>query len=208
MTARRRGAERLFVCCVVLLVVAGCVGGPQNRRVTGTGTPATLSGATQEATGLTLEREANETLETRVETTLSGDVSVRSVVEVNVTTPVREYRRDDGVVVGVVSTPAVRPVENRPVYRDPLAERSTGEQADYAQSRYGVAAVGAGERVRNVTLLGNETPLERFDAAARGEPVTVSLTRGRDGDDFVTLVVVAPVGRDVDVARIAAGVEH
>ncbi|WP_318567666.1 hypothetical protein [Salinigranum marinum] len=63
MTARRRGAERLLLCCVALLLVGGCVGGPQNRRVTGTGTPATLSGATQEATGLTLDREANETLE-------------------------------------------------------------------------------------------------------------------------------------------------
>jgi hypothetical protein len=207
MTMRRR-VPSLFVCCVVLLVVAGCVGGPQNRRVTGTGTPATLSEATQEAAGLTLDREANETLGTRVETTLSGDVSVRSVVEVNVTTPVREYRRDDGVVVGVVSTPAVRPVENRPAYRDPLATLSTEAQVDYAQTRYGVAEVGAGERVQNVTLFGNETALERVEAAARGEPVTVYLTRGRDGDDFVTVIVVAPVGSDVDVAGIAAGVEH
>ena len=207
MTVRRRVPSPL-VCCVVLLVVAGCVGGPQNRRVTGTGTPATLSGATQEATGLTLDRAANETLGTRVETTLSGDVSIRSIIEVNVTTPVREYRRDDGVVVGVVSTPAVRPVENRPAYRDPLATLSTEAQVDHAQSRYGVAAVGTGECARNVTLLGNETALERFEAAARGEPVTVYLTRGRDGGDFVTLVVVAPVGRDVDVDGIAAGVEH
>ncbi|WP_318567667.1 DUF6517 family protein [Salinigranum marinum] len=124
------------------------------------------------------------------------------------TTPVREYRRDDGVVVGVVSTPAVRPVENRPAYRDPLATLAIEAQVDYAQTRYDVAEVGAGERVRNVTLFGNETALERVEAAARGEPVTVSLTRGRDGDDFVTVIVVAPVGSDVDVAGIVAGVEH
>ena len=208
---RGRPALAFALALVLTLTLAGCSAGPQNRRVTASGSPAVLSAGTLDETGLSEFDATNETFETRVEATLSGDVSVRAVVEANVTTPVREYRRADGVVVGVVSTPAVQPVENRSAYRDPLAELPTGEQVDYAQSRYGVAELGDGERVRNVTLLGRGTPLGRFEAAARGEPVTVYLTRARDGDDVVTVVVVAPVGSELDVddvVSIVGGVEH
>lgn len=209
MTVRRR--RLLAVVVVLLTVVAGCSGGPQNRRVEGAGSPATLSASTLDATGLGLARETDASLETRVETTVSGDVAVQAVVEVDVTTPVREYRRDgDGLVVGVVSTPAVRPIENRPQYRDPLATLPLGEQVAHAQSRYDVADLDESRVGRNVTLLGTEAPLTRATGAAGGSDVTVFVTRARDGDDFVTVVVVVPTGSeaDVDVARLTDGVEH
>ena len=208
---RGRPALALAVALVLTLTLAGCSAGPQNRRVTASGSPAALSAGTLDETGLSEFDATNRTLETRVEATLSGDVSVQAVVEANVTTPVREYRRADGVVVGVVSTPAVQPVENRSEYRDPLAELPTGEQVDHVQSRYDVADVGEGEQVGNVTLLGRETPLRRFEAAASGVAVTVYLTRARDGDDFVTVVVVVPVGSGLDVdgvGGVVGGVEH
>jgi hypothetical protein len=195
------------VALAALLVLAGCSAGPQNRQVTGRGTPATLSPATLDEAGLHETRSADRTLRTRVETTVSGNVAVQTAVEVNVTTPVYEYRRDD-IAVGVVSTPAVRPVEGRGAFRDALAELPVDEQVAYAQSRYGTAELGDGERVRNATLLGTETPLLRFPGTASGRPVTGFLTRAKHGDDFVTLVVVAPAGRDTDVAGLVAGLEH
>lgn len=202
---RRRS---VFVASVVLLAaLTGCSAGPQNRQVTGSGTPATLSAATVDEAGLSEARAANQTLSTRVEETVSGDVSVRAVVDVDVTTPVREYR-GEGVAVGVVSTPAVQPVEGRGAFRDPLTELTPAEQAAHAQSAYSVTDLGEGERVRNVTLLGTETPLHRFEGTADGEAVSVYLTRARDGDDFVTVVVVTPAGRNVDVAGVVRGVEH
>lgn len=197
----------LPVALAALLVLAGCSAGPQNRQVTGSGTPATLSATTLDEAGLSEARTTNETLQTQVETTVTGDVSVRAVVDVDVTTPVREYR-GDGVAVGVVSTPAVRPIEGRGPFRDPLAELTPAEQVAHAQSQYRVADLDEGERVRNVTLLGSETPLRRFEGTADGEPVIVSLTRAKHGDDFVTVVVVAPAGRAVDVAGLVDGVEH
>lgn len=207
MTTNRPTAV-LTLAVVSLLVVAGCSAGPQNRQVTGSGTPATLSEATLGETGLSQERATNETLETQVETTLSGDVSVRAIVDVDVTTPVREYRGENGVVVGVVSTPAVQPIENSPQYRDPLAEFSVAEQVAYAQSRYDVVDLSEGEREGNVTLLESEAPLRRFEATAEGTALTVYLTRAHDGADFVTVVVVAPTGSEVDVAEVVSGVEH
>lgn len=133
-------------------------------------------------------------------------MSVRALVDV--TTPVREYRGENGVVVGIVSTPAVQPIENRPQYRDPLAELSVAEQVAYAQSRYDVVDLSEGEREGNVTLLGSETPLRRFEATAEGAALTVYLTRAHDSDDFVTVVVVAPTESEVDVAGVVSGVEH
>lgn len=191
---------------VTLALVAGC-SGPQNRQVSGSGDPATLSSATLDETGLIERRASDATLDTRVEATLSGDVSVDAVVEVTVTTPVREYRAD-GVVVGLVSTPAVRPVEGRGEFRDPLATLSVDEQVSHAQSRYEVSGFGPGREAGTVTLLGTKAPLTRFEATAGRTDVTVSLTRAKDGDDVVTVVVVVPAGSAVDVEQVASGVEH
>ena len=202
-----RSRAVLAVVLVLLVLLAGCSAGPQNRQVTGSGTSATLSAATLDETGLSEARATNETLETRVEATVSGDVSVQAVVEVDVTTPVREYR-GEGVAVGVVSTPAVRPIEGRGAFRDPLAELSPEEQVAHAQSAYSVTGLGDGERLENVTLLGTETPLRKFEGTAGGDAVTVYLTRAKHGDDFVTVVVVAPADRDVDVGALVRGVEH
>lgn len=204
MTRTRLG---LTVAVTVLLVLAGCAAGPQNRRVTGSGNPATLSPATLDEAGVSQERATTEALQTQVETTVTGDVSVQAVVDVDVTTPIREYR-GDGVTVGVVSTPAVQPIEGRGPFRDPLAELTPAAQVAHAQSRYRVAELDERERARNVTLLGRETPLRRFDARAEDEPVTVFLIRARDGDDFVTVVVIASAGHEVDVAGLVSGVEH
>ena len=188
----------------VLAVTAGCLGG---SPMAVSGSPAAIGNDALEAGGLERVAAENRTLNATVRASISGDVELQANRDVRATTPVRVYRSGDSVVA-VVSTPVVKPIENQPIYRDPLATRSAAEQVNYAQSVYDVSGLEAvGER--NRTVLGNESTVRTYAGTASGTDVTVRVARVRHEGDFVTVVAVEPAsGGSLDLDALLGALEH
>jgi len=114
----------------------------------------------------------------------------------------------------VVSSPAVRSIENVDETADPARAVALPELLVTVQDQYADVRDRSQVGERSVTLLGNETTLETYQATATvdGESVTVSVRVAtvRDGDDYVTVVGIVPAERsDVDpVRRLAEDVTH
>jgi len=205
----------LSVALVAAVVLAGCSGGGPTRAVA-SGSPATVETGALDGTGYEYVDTSNRTVNTTVEATISGDVELNGERPVTATTPVATYRRgtDAGpALVLVAAAPAVNPIENQPVVRDPLATLSTPELLGHLQSTYAVESLDRGENA-TVRLLGNETTARTYtgEATRGGErvPVTVTVASVRDGEDFVTAVAVEPrstADRD-RVRQVIAGVTH
>ena len=204
----KRGA--LFAL-VALVALAGCSsGGPS--RVVESGTAATVDGSTLDATGYEHTGTTEQTLNTTVGASISGDVEMDADRPVTATIPVAGYRTDtaDGTALFLVAaTPAVRPIENQPVVRDPLATLAPAARANFLQSTYTVESLTQGENVTG-QLLGNETAARSYAGTADGTPVTVRIASVRDGSEFVTVVAVTP-SPAADAERfqqLVAGVTH
>lgn len=200
-----------LLALVALVVLAGCSsGGPS--RVVDSGTAATVDGGTLDATGYEHTGTTNRTLNTTVSATISGDVELNGEREVTATIPVANYRDDtaDGTALFLVAaTPAVRPIENQPVVRDPLATLDSAERVNFLQSAYAVDSLTRGENV-TVQFLGNETAARSYEGTADSAPVTVRIASVRDGSEFVTVVSVTP-SSSADAERfqqLVAGVTH
>ncbi|MFB6154638.1 MAG: DUF6517 family protein [Haloferacaceae archaeon] len=192
---------------VVVVVLAGCAAGGDPAVVSGT--PATVGDDALSSTGFERVAAGNRTLNATVRASISGDVQLHGKQSVRATTPVRVYR-DGDAVFAVVSAPAVRPIENKPTYRDPLATRSPAEQVAYAQSVYAVTDLRE-TGTDSVAVLGNETTLRTYDGRTDdGTPVVVTVARVRHGGDFVTGVAVTPATdtRRDDVVTLLEGIRH
>ena len=200
-----------LLALVALVVLAGCSsGGPS--RVVDSGTAATVDGSTLGATGYEHTGTTEQTLNTTVGASISGDVQMDADRPVTATVPVAGYRNDtaDGPALFLVAaTPAVRPIENQPVVRDPLATLEPAARTNFLQSTYTVASLTGGENV-TVQFLGNETAARSYEGTADGTSVTVSIASARDGSEFVTVVAVTP-SSSADTGRfqrLVAGVTH
>ena len=200
-----------LLALVALVALAGCSsGGPS--RVVDSGTAATVDEAALESTGYEHTGTTERTLNTTVGASISGDVEMDADRPVTATIPVASYRTDtaDGTAVFLVAaTPAVRPVENQPVVRDPLATLAPAARANFVQSTYTVDSLTQGENV-TVQVLGNETAARSYEGTADGSPVSVRIASVRDGSEFVTVVSVAPSSSaDAErFQRLVAGVTH
>ena len=209
--ARRLAVLALAVC----VLLAGC-GGGGDERVVASASPATVDASALEATGYERVAATNRTLNTTVRASISGDVKLNAEQPVSVTTPLWTYRRATEAgpaVVVVAAAPAVRPIENQPVVKNPLLADGTLRLVTGVQSAYDVESLA--ERANNtVTLLGNETaaPTHVGPATHNGQSVDVRVTVAtvRDGEDFVTVVAVAPTRVDEGerFQRLLDGVTH
>lgn len=200
-----------LLALVALVALAGCSsGGPS--RVVESGTAATVDESALDGTGYEHTGTTERTLNTTVGTTISGDVELNGEREVTATIPVAGYRNDTADGTGlflVAATPAVRPIENQPVVRDPLATLAPAARANFVQSEYAVDSLTRGENV-TVQLLGNETAARSYAGTVDGTPVTVRTASVRDGSEFVTVVAVTP-SSSADAERfqqLVAGVTH
>ncbi|QIO22203.1 DUF6517 family protein [Haloarcula sp. JP-L23] len=199
---------------VAVVALAGCSGGPS--RVVAAGSPAAVDTAALDGTGYEYVGTTNRTLNTTVQSAISGDVQLDAERPVTATTPIATYRRgtDSGPALLLVATaPAVRPVENQPTVRNPLGTLSTADLVGYLQSTYAVESLTRGENA-TVRLLGNETVARTDTGVAtydgKSTRVVVTVASVRDGDEFVTVVAVAPrsVADHERVKRVVAGVTH
>lgn len=184
--------QRLLLASLVVL--AGCGGG--SGPIVAEASPAAVDSAALSETGYERVAARELTLEVTVTASVSGDVELQATRDVEATTPVRVYRRDTDAgpaVVSVTSAPAVRPVENQPVARDPLAALSPTDRLAHVQDVYDVSEVAEPAAGRNVTLLGTETTLRVAEAtAADGTSLRVFVATVRHGDDFVTVAALVP----------------
>ena len=196
------------------LVLAGC--GGASDRVVASGSPAAVEDAALEATGYERVSRTNRTLNTTLRATISGDVEMNAQRSVTATTPIATYRRatDAGPALFVVATaPAVRPIENQPVVRNPLVTEGTTHLVGYVQSTYAVESLER-RSTRTVTVFGNETTARTSTGPATRDGAAVSLrvvvAAVRHDGEFVTAVAVGPrVTLDRDrVRRLLAGVTH
>lgn len=205
----------LALVVVAAVVLAGCSGGGPSR-VVAAGSPATVDDGALSAAGYEPAGTTSPTLNTTVEATISGDVELNGQRPVTATTPVATYRRGTAAgpaLVAVAAAPAVRPIENQPVVRNPLGTLSTAELVAYLQSTYALDRL---DRTGNATvrLLGNETAAPTYTGTGTrdGEsvPVVVTVATVRDGEEFVTVVTVEPQSTaDRDrVRQLLAGVTH
>ncbi|WP_276271173.1 DUF6517 family protein [Haloarcula litorea] len=206
--------RRALAVVLLAVAVAGCSGGPS--RAVASGSPATVQAGTLDGTGYEHAGTENRTLNTTVSATISGDVEMSADRPVTATTPVATYRRttDAGPALILVATaPAVRPIENQPLVRNPLTTLTPGALVGYLQSTYAVDSLSDGENT-TVELLGNETTAETFEGTGTlsGESVAVRVTTAsvRDGDEFVTVAAVHPASIEerARVRQLLAGVEH
>lgn len=205
----------LAVALVAFVALAGCSsGGPS--RVVAAGTPATVDATALDGTGYERVGTANRTFNTTVGATISGDVKMSAERPVTATTPITTYRRgtDSGPALVLVATaPAVHPIENQPVVRNPLATLSPTALVTYLQSTYAVESLERGENT-TVRLLANETAARTYTGTATREgetvPVRATVVSVRDGEEFVTVVSVTPrsAADDERVQQVVAGVTH
>ena len=183
----------LALALVVLVALAGCSGGGTDR-VVASGSEATVSSSALATTGYEPAGTTTKTLNATVEATVSGDVELNAEQPVTATIPVATYRTNTSsgtAVFSVAASPAVRPIENQPLVRDPLATLSPTDRTNFLQSTYAVDSLSeqANETVR---LLGNDTVAVRYAGESDRGSVTVTIASVRDGDEFVTVVAVAP----------------
>ncbi len=199
----------LLLGVVVLVALAGCSSGGPSRAVD-SGTAASVDSDTLEVTGYEPAGTENRTLNTTVSATISGDVELNGEREVTATIPVARYRTETAegpALFLVAASPAVRPIENQPVVRDPLATLDTAERANFLQATYAVSSTSRGENV-TATLLGNETDARTYAASSGQGDVTVSIASVRDGEEFVTVVAITPpaAANEERFQRLVAGV--
>lgn len=169
-----RRALPVLLLLLLFVPLAGCTPG-LDRVERSAAAPATLDADSDAPT-------ANRTVsfDTTVELSLSGDVEVQGSRPVTATVLIRRY--DGPTRVGLVSSPAVQPLEEYNTTRDPFASLSVARQVELALGeRLSLERTGTVE----ATLLGRSVEATRYDAG----DTTVTLVRVRDGADFVTAVV-------------------
>jgi hypothetical protein len=185
---------RVFLL-VILVLSAGCFSnGNGTDRIVASGTPATIQDASLAETGYERIEATNRTRNTTVSASISGDVELRATRDVTATTPIRLYKRTTGsgsALVAVVSSPAIQPIENQPIYRNPLPNSPT-QLVSYVQSKYHIDSL---KQTKNttITLLGNKTGFRTYAGTTRnGTDVRVHIASVRDGNDFVTVIAIHP----------------
>jgi len=210
----RRRRALAAVGLALLIAVAGCVGGG-TETVERDGSPTAIDEAALADAGFAPRATGNRSLNATLTVTLQGDIEGRESVDVAATVPTATYDRgtDGGPAVGAVAaSPAVTVIDNPERVRDPLGSLSPAERAAFVQDAYGeVRDLTAGETA-TVTARATAATLRRYRGTAtrEGERVSVAVAHVavRAGDDAVHVVVVAPVGADVDLERLLAGLER
>jgi hypothetical protein len=131
------------------------------------------------------------TVETTVDTDISGDVELNASRDVVMTLFRRAYRANGGRRFGLVTAPTVRIIENSETRYDPAPALDPARVVALATDR-SVDAVSDFAESRTVTLLGTETPRETATATDGDDELAVVRARARAGDDAVTAVALAP----------------
>lgn len=209
---------RLSAALVVVLVfTAGCTGGGNGDPIVADADPASVEAAALESAGYQEHRNGSTVLNTTVHASVSGDVELEATKDVEATLRVAEYRTEGAPPTPtalVLSSPAVRPIENVNESVDPVRSVSLSKLLAVTQDQYaGVENVSQVDE-RSIGLLGEETTLRTYRATASvdGAPVAVRLhvATVRDGADYVTVIGIAPEdASDRDrVRRLAEGVVH
>lgn len=204
----RRGT--LFVM-VLLAVLAGCSGGGSDGPIEASASPATIDDGTLSSTGYELASQRERTQNTSFTITITGDVESTSTFEVTATTHRAVYERsDDATVVGLATVPTVKPSEAIAEPINPFRGRQEPAVAANATG-YEFAEMTHQEN-QSVTMLGNETTLQRYSAtvAVEGEQrtATVGIAPTRDDGDAVTAVFVVPEGESAPTQSLLDGVQH
>lgn len=214
--------SRCVLPVLALVVLAGCAGAgggggtpTPDPPIRETATPATLDPTAFSATGYAERRADAPPLNTTITARIEGDVTLRTTRDVRATTARRVYVRstpDGPAVVGLYAVPSVKPFENADLRKNPAVGLSPAERLARAQSVYAdprdLSTVGE----RSVTVLGTESALIRYRGTAgvngTDRPVAAALVTVAHGDDYVTVGVVAPRGRDTPLDRLLGAVRH
>jgi len=153
--------------------------------------PATLPDAAAADAGYEQIVAETTTVETTVDTDISGDVELNASRDVVMTLFRRAYRANGGRRFGLVTAPTVRIIENSETRYDPAPALDPARVVALATDR-SVDAVSDFAESRTVTLLGTETPRETATATDGDDELAVVRARARAGDDAVTAVALAP----------------
>lgn len=159
-------------------------------------TPATLP----ESTGYPQVTAAEPTIETTVTAELTGDVQITARQDVIATVFQRVYENGDQRF-GLITAPLVQLMENRDVYRDPVATLEDSRIVELAIDR-AVGTIGEWSETDTVSLLGAETTTRTTTATVDGEERDIVRVRVRAGEDSVTAIATGenadPPFKDVE----------
>ncbi|MFB6255841.1 MAG: DUF6517 family protein [Haloplanus sp.] len=204
------------VSVVLVFVLAGCAGG--GGGATATPEPplrAAAAPATLDATGYAERRADSPPLNATITARIEGDVTLQTTREVRATTARRVYARstpDGPVVVGLYAVPSVKPFENADLRKNPAAGLSTAAILGRSQSVYTDVRDRSTTGERSVTVLGTEATLTRYRAVATvngtDRRVSAAVVTVAHGDDYVTVVVMTPRGREASLPRLLDAVRH
>lgn len=210
-------AKRTVVCVAVaaLVVTSGCVGFlTGSESLAFEASPATVSDGALSETGY-------EEVDVADQTVNESFTVAEQERTVTVTNWLARYERsvdagplgDRSVAAFVVlSTPKVE-VLGRTF--NPVGDMSDRDLLEQLQSRYGSVEVGDEVGARNVTALGVETRVTRFEGTATLDgtsvDVYVHVTTFEHGGDHLVAVAVHPRqldGEDENVYALLRGLEH
>lgn len=193
------GRGRLILVLVVL-VVAGCNGGPGNRTpepIEATASEATVTESALSETGFT------ETASTQTNVTRSGTLSIAGDVEMDLGYQIQAtawrtvYHPSDTeeTVFSLYTVPLAEP-ERVDVRIDPLGDATLPAIVSEAQPTYQLSGNLSHVQNRTVTILNTETTVQEFETTATTgnstTKVTIYVTRIDHEADRIRAVAVTP----------------
>lgn len=162
-----------FLLGVILVIaLAGCSGsnGPQTPEpITATASPATLSDDALGTAGYEEAAVEERELTASGRLDIAGDVQMELGYTIHATTTRAIYRNTGTTppsLFSILSVPLAKP-EQVSATIDPLRDRSTIDLATRAQDTYSEIEGLSHTENQTVTVLGNQTTLERYRASAR-----------------------------------------
>jgi len=188
-----------LVAVVVLVVVAGCSGGPGDRTPQSIEADASQATVTESALSEAgyAEASAGQVAVNRSGTLqISGDVQMNLGYRVNATGWRTVYESSDGrSVFALYTVPQAKP-DNVAATIDPLGDRSLETIVDGSQDVYGETSDLEHVQNRTATVLGGEATVRQYAGSA---------TAGGESTDVT--VYVATVDHDGDIVRAVAVVD-
>jgi len=206
-----------LVAAVVLVVVAGCSGGPGDRTpksIEADASQATVTESALSEVGF-VEASAGQVAVNRSGTLqISGDVQMNLGYRVNATGWRTVYGSSDGrSVFALYTVPGAKP-DNVAATIDPLGDRSLETVVDGAQDTYGDTSGLEHVQNRTATVLDSDVAVRQYagSATASGEStdVTVYVATVDHDSDIVRAIAVGPAEADdwSTVGPLFEGLQH